>query len=65
MLSPREREVFLLLPRGMSNRDLAETLNITERTVKAHLASIVDKLGVTSRLQAGLVAWFEDCPGSQ
>jgi len=56
-LSSREREVLLLLAAGMSNRQIARRLVVTERTVKAHLAQIMEKLGVDSRLRAGLVAF--------
>nr|AHE14866.1 putative two-component regulator [uncultured bacterium] len=57
LLSVREFEVFLLLGSGNSNRSIATTLRITERTVKAHVARIMNKIGVESRLQAGLVAY--------
>ncbi|WP_241265869.1 response regulator transcription factor [Streptomyces boncukensis] len=56
MLTEREREVLLLLADGPDNRTLARDLGIAERTVRAHLASINHKLGVQSRLQAGLLA---------
>lgn len=56
-LSVREREVLLLLAAGLSNRHIARRLELTERTVKAHLAQIMNKLGVDSRLRAGLVAY--------
>lgn len=55
-LSGRERQVFDLIGAGHSNRGIADRLHVTERTVKAHVASILAKLGVESRLQAGLVA---------
>jgi DNA-binding CsgD family transcriptional regulator len=55
-LSSRELEVFQMLSRGMSNRQLARSLGITERTVKAHIGSIMRKLGLQSRLQVGLAA---------
>ena len=50
-LTPRENEVALAVGRGASNREVAELLDITERTVKAHLGTIFDKLGVRDRLQ--------------
>ncbi|ATL69911.1 response regulator transcription factor [Nocardia terpenica] len=56
LLSGREMEVFELLGVGFSNRMIASELYVTERTVKAHMAQILAKLGVESRLQAGLVA---------
>jgi DNA-binding CsgD family transcriptional regulator len=70
LLSAREREVFLLLGAGCCNRKISARLDVTERTVKAHVASIMAKLQVESRLQAGLVAqshWAPsatDMPGS-
>ncbi len=56
-LSEREREVLVLLARGLSNRELGERLSITEKTVKSHVGSLLAKLGVTSRTQAALLAW--------
>lgn len=56
-LSSREHEVFQMLSLGMSNRQLARSLGITERTVKAHIGSIMRKLGLQSRLQVGLAAF--------
>ncbi|MCP9624663.1 LuxR C-terminal-related transcriptional regulator [Nocardia otitidiscaviarum] len=57
LLSSREIQVFWLLGNGRSNRAIAGQLQITERTVKAHVARIMAKLGVESRLQAGLVSY--------
>ncbi|WP_156723600.1 response regulator transcription factor [Streptomyces apocyni] len=56
LLSEREAEVFELLGEGSSNRAIARRLNVTERTVKFHMARVLSKLCVESRLQAGLVA---------
>ncbi|GAA2762262.1 hypothetical protein GCM10010103_13030 [Streptomyces paradoxus] len=58
-LSDRELEVFRLLAKGAANRTIAARLAITERTAKAHVAQILAKLQVESRLQAGIVgfAW--------
>lgn len=50
-LSRREREVAEAVAAGASNKDVARQLGITERTVKAHLSTIFDKLGVKDRLQ--------------
>lgn len=55
-LSPREMAVFELLGHGYDNRSLARTLQISERTAKRHVTSILAKLGLESRLQAGLTA---------
>ncbi|MGI5170236.1 helix-turn-helix domain-containing protein [Spirillospora sp. CA-253888] len=56
-LSEREREVFALLGNGDSNRRIAARLGVAERTVKAHVAQIMTKIQVESRLQAGIVAF--------
>lgn len=50
-LTPRERDVALAVASGKSNREIATTLDITERTVKAHLSAIFDKLDIRDRLQ--------------
>jgi NarL family two-component system response regulator LiaR len=51
-LSAREMEVIRLAAKGMSNKDMAEALCLTVRTVKAHLSNIFGKLGVASRTEA-------------
>jgi DNA-binding CsgD family transcriptional regulator len=56
VLSPREQEVAALLADGLSNRQIANRLVITERTVKAHIEHILDKLGFTSRTRIALWA---------
>lgn len=53
-LTPREEEVALLIGRGYNNRELAQTLNVSERTIKANLTSIFDKLGLRDRVQLAL-----------
>jgi DNA-binding NarL/FixJ family response regulator len=62
LLTKREFEILLLAARGMSNRQIASHLNISEATVKRHLANLYPKLGVISRSQAVRVAlereWF-------
>lgn len=56
-LTPREQEVLdLLADTGATNRELAQALNIEERTVEQHLVSIFKKLGVKRRGQAIVVA---------
>jgi len=57
-LSPREREVAALLALGLSNRQIAQRLVVTERTVGAHIEHILDKLGFASRHQVG--AWADE-----
>ncbi len=51
-LTPREVEVLHLLVAGATNRQIAEALVVTTRTAKAHVSSILQKLGVTTRAQA-------------
>ena len=55
-LSARERQVLELLAEGLTNRRIAETLFITEKTVSAHVTHILEKLQVTNRSQAGAIA---------
>ena len=50
-LTQRERDVALRVANGASNKEIAQLLEITPRTVKAHMAAIFDKLGVRDRLQ--------------
>lgn len=54
-LRQREREVLLLMAEGLSNRDIAERLSITERTVKSHVGMILSRFGVEDRTQAVLM----------
>ena len=51
-LSDREMEILKLAARGMSNKDIAKTLFLSIRTVKAHLSNIFNKMGVASRTEA-------------
>jgi DNA-binding NarL/FixJ family response regulator len=55
-LSPREIDVVLGLTEGLSNRDIAKRLNLTEHTVKNYLGRIFEKLGVSSRVEVVLHA---------
>jgi DNA-binding NarL/FixJ family response regulator len=55
-LSERQREVISLIVNGMTNREIASTLIITENTVKVHLRNILDKLDVRNRQQLAAVA---------
>lgn len=55
-LTMRECEVFQLLGEGLNNRKISLSLGVGERTVKLHVTSILRKLGLESRLQAGLAA---------
>jgi NarL family two-component system response regulator LiaR len=55
-LTDREVEVLRLLAEGQSNKEIARTLTIGEKTVKTHVSNILAKLGVVSRTQAALYA---------
>ena len=55
-LSERELEILKLIAQGMSNREIAATLFITEGTAKNHISNILSKLGVRDRTQAVLRA---------
>lgn len=57
-LSDREREVLQLVTRGLSNKLIARELGISEKTVKAHLTTIFQRIGVTDRVQAAM--WARD-----
>lgn len=55
-LSPREQEVLRLIASGASNREIAQALYISERTVKNHVTSILNRLNLRDRTQAALFA---------
>lgn len=56
-LTPREREVFALLPSGLSNRELAAKLGISAGTVKIHVERVLSKLNLRDRTQAAVKAY--------
>ena len=55
-LSPREREIFLLIAKSLSNKQIARDLDIAETTVKIHIQHIFKKLELTSRVQIAVFA---------
>lgn len=55
-LSPREKEVLALIAKGANNKEIAQELYISERTVKAHITSILSQLDLRDRTQAAILA---------
>ena len=55
-LTPRQLEILRLIAQGLRNAEIAEQLTISEQTVKTHVAHLLEKLGVSSRLQAARYA---------
>ncbi|MEG4812243.1 response regulator transcription factor [Microcoleus sp. F8-D3] len=69
-LTAREREVLLLIAKGSSNREIAQTLFLSEGTVRNHITHILARLNLRDRTQAALVAnsfltWLENSGSSQ
>ena len=56
-LSPREREILGLVAEGLTNRQIGTRIHLSEKTVKNYVSSILDKLGLTSRTQAAVLAF--------
>ena len=59
-LTPREREVAGLVAQALSNREVARTLTLSERTVESHVRSILGKTGLTTRTE--LTRWYLQQP---
>jgi len=56
-LTPREREILELVGQGLANKQISRRLNIKEKTVKAHLTNVFQRIGVSDRTSAAL--WAE------
>jgi NarL family two-component system response regulator LiaR len=56
-LTERELDILKLIAQGSSNKEIAETLTVTEKTVKTHVSNVLTKLDVKSRTQAAIYAW--------
>jgi DNA-binding NarL/FixJ family response regulator len=63
LLSKRELQVVRCLAEGLSNREIAERLKLSQHTVKNHLFRVFDKLGVSSRIELLFMTLSEDSPG--
>jgi DNA-binding NarL/FixJ family response regulator len=62
LLTPREEQVVALVAEGLSNRDTARELNLSEHTIKKYLFRIFDKLGISSRVELVLYAVNHGAP---
>lgn len=58
-LTEREMEVLCLIANGLTNREIAERLVVSERTAKSHVSNILSKLHLADRTQAAVYAWSE------
>jgi DNA-binding NarL/FixJ family response regulator len=57
-LTPREKQVIVLVVAGYTNKDIAHKLGVSEQAIKHHVANIFDKLGVLNRLELSLLALY-------
>jgi len=55
-LTSREQDVLVLVARGLTNRQIADALTISEKTVSVHVSNVLSKIGLSSRTQAALYA---------
>ena len=61
-LSPRQRDVLKLIVRGLSNKEIARSLNVAEGTVKIHVAALFGKLGVHRRAAVAIAGGVLSLP---
>lgn len=64
-LTPRERDVVVLVARGATNREIGKQLGVAERTARTHVSNILAKLGLASRTQAAMWAVREGLVDAQ
>lgn len=64
-LSPREREILVLIGQGLTNRQIGKQLYLSEKTVKNHISRLLAKLGVERRIQAAVLATQHTPQGGQ
>ena len=61
-ITPREREVLYWLSHGLTNREIAQRMILSEKTVKNHVSHMLKKLDLTDRTKAAALAWREGLP---
>jgi DNA-binding NarL/FixJ family response regulator len=62
--TPRERELMMLIARGMQNKNIAYTLHISENTVRAHIGNIMRKYHLQNRTQIAIIFTLDSQPVS-
>jgi DNA-binding NarL/FixJ family response regulator len=61
-MTKREREIISLIAEGLSNKEIAQRLNVATYTVKSHVHNILEKLALHSRLQIAMFTHNEEVP---